>query len=133
MMFKHCNSVKAARKAGIPDPEITGPELYEIVKDAMEAYRQETNADRELVLLTYRRQANAENKFLSNAEEIAADPTIKPIYTYEPNEAMADKGCKGLRAVLGLDAAKGLDINMGGGIELVPSTQEMLDDVYDQD
>ena len=132
-MFEHCNSAIAARKAGYPEPGIDGPELYDMFKAPMDAWRTEANMDREDVLHTYRRQLHAKKVELVNVEEIKANPEIEPIYEYTPNESLASTGAKGLRDVLGLDKAKGLDLNMSGNVGLTPSTQEMLDSAYKQD
>ncbi len=132
-MFQYANAIKAAKKAGYPEPRINGPALFGMFKTPMDVYREEAGLDREGVLATYRRQMNSERRVLTNSDELKANPNIEPTYEYEPDENLAGKGAKGLRDVLGLDKAKGLDVNMNATVGLPPSTREMLDDAYDQD
>jgi hypothetical protein len=133
-MLKHGDAVKAARLSDYPEPKDNGPALYGMFLGPLNAWREETNFDYNLALGVYRRQAQAENKIISNAAEVAASAgDIEVEYDHVPNERVAGKGADGLCRMLGFNAAQGLDVNLGGSVELPVTLREKLDNAYKQD
>jgi hypothetical protein len=120
-MLKHGNSTRAARLAGIPDPEFNGQALYQMFRDPLNNWRVEIDFHRDLVLNGYTRMAQAVN--------IITNPDTDEIEEI-PNDNIQKIGFEGLRKVLGLDANQGLDLNMSGRIGLPITLQEKMANAY---
>ena len=118
------DSLSAYILAGFVGGIIEADQMYDMFKALIEAWRKQQKLDYDLVLNVHRRAATATIEFKSKEDETK---TIT-LHDYKTQ----NMGAKGLRDVLGFDAAKQVENTITDKTQISQKLRDMLDGVYKQ-